>query len=170
MATYHIEAIISVNREAHPGASRKGEGVELTKEQLEEYRQQGYSYEQIAEATGYSQKSVTYYLRKYGLTKSNHFTDEEKALFCELRRQGKTIEEIAEISGRSRPGVYGFLKKEGLGRVPAQKNDSEEDEEAESIVFTPVVVRYAEERKPQAVRCIADGKVWWDVSDFWIPR
>lgn len=145
--------------------------MKLTKEQLEGYQQQGYNYEQIAKATGCGTKSIYYRMRKYGLTKNNNFTEEEKAMFCELRRKGKSIEEIAEISGRSRPGVYGFLKAAGLGKLPVQEEKTDKkDKELESIVFTPGVVRYAEERKPQAVRCVANGKVWWDVSDFWIPR
>ena len=145
--------------------------MKLTKEQLKDYRQQGYSYKQIAKETGYCEKAIYYRMRKYGLTNKNSISEEEKALFCELRQQGKSVKEIAELSGRSQTGVYGFLKTVGLGSLSLQKDDFEkEDKEAESIVFTPIVVNYAEERKPQAVRCVAEGKIWWDVSDFWIPR
>ena len=136
----------------------------LSKEQLEKWRAAGYSYREIAKAAGVCMSTVRNSLARYGMVGAYFVTEEEKQNFCKLRQQGLSTVEISEITGRSKSAVNNALKEAGM----IGKQTEETKEEIKDI-FEPRVIRYAEKRKPKAVKIIAEGKEWWDVSDFWIP-
>lgn len=138
----------------------------ISKEQLEKWRAEGYSYREIAKAAGVCMSTVRNSLARYGMVGAHFVTEEERQMFCQLRQQGLSTVEISGITGRSKSAVNTALKAAGLIGKPAE----EAKEEPKEDIFKPQVIRYAEKRKPKAVKIVAGGKEWWDVSEFWIPH
>ena len=64
-----VKAIHTMYLDEEEQLERLDYGKIPTKEQLEEFQKRGLNNKQISEITGWDYKKVSYYIRKYGLTK-----------------------------------------------------------------------------------------------------
>ena len=112
-----------------PTASRKC--LHMTKEFLEGCLAEGLSLDQIAARTGRHPSTVSYHLRKHGLTATNHEANAPRGsnisreqLECMLSR-GASLREMAADLGLSVSTIRYWLKKHdlsptGIGRTRAE--------------------------------------------------
>lgn len=64
-----VKAIHTMYLDEEEQNERLDYGHTPTKEQLIEFQEKGLNNKQISEKTGWSYKKVSYYIRKYGITK-----------------------------------------------------------------------------------------------------
>lgn len=143
--------------------------VDITREQLEEWRKQKLSYQEMAEAADVSTATIGNYLRKYNMT-GRLVPQEDKQLFIEMRKAGISTKEIADQTGYVCSTVYRALKEAGL--IPDKSPKTEEFVEntsKEEDFLTPRILQYAASRKPRLVRVLCGSRTYIDVTDLYIP-
>lgn len=133
--------------------------MELTKEQLIIWRQQGMSNVDIAHKIGKSISSVNMLFSQYKIPKRRTGLPEEKAeAIAMMGKEGKSTKEIAERLGISITTVHNYLKAAGL--IPDKKKDGEKKEdEPEAFIM-------AVQRKPRIFRAFYSGRWYKDVTDL----
>ena len=134
----------------------------ISKDQIEAWRSEGYTLEEMAEAAGVSRETLIKSIRSYGIKIRQPLTPEEKEEVCRLASEGMSMAKIAKRIKRSVSAVNDILKAAGM-------KEDKRDQEGESSVFTLFPVRYAPVRKPTAKRVLINGKSMWDVTEFYIP-
>lgn len=146
--------------------------MKITEKQLKEWRKSGYRYDEIAEFTGKSPKTINYYVKKYGLSKQKRITIQERKQFCAMRKSGYSTKKIAELTGRSQYAINKTLKAAGLinSRIPKDKTEVKENKEnAKSMILTPAIISYAKKRKPKITKTIENGIRYKDITDLFLP-
>lgn len=158
-----------------PGLPRKEENVanisaDITREQLEEWRKQKLSYQEMAEAAGVSTATIGNFLRKYNMVKGRLVPPEDKQRFINMRKAGISTQEIADSMGYVYSTVYRTLKEAGLiaDRFP-KIEENVENTSTEEDFLTPRILRYAVSRKPRLVRVTCGSRTYIDVTDLYIP-
>lgn len=144
--------------------------VYISKEQLEEWRKQKLSYQEMAKAAGVNISTIGNYLRKYGMVKGRLVPQQDKQRFIEMRRAGISTQEIADSMGYVYSTVYRTLKEAGL--IPDKSPKIEEIVEntsTEENFLTPRILQYAASRKPRLVRVLCGSRAYIDVTDLYIP-
>lgn len=144
--------------------------ADITREQLEEWRKQKLSYQEMAEAADVSIPTIGKYLRKYGMVKGRLVPQEDKQLFIEMRKAGLSTKDIADQTGYVCSTVYRALKEAGL--IPDKSPKIEEFVEntsTEEDFLTPRILQYAASRKPRLVRVACGSRTYIDVTDLYIP-
>lgn len=136
-------------------------GVKVAKEQLKEWKDNGYSYQQIAEMTGLNKKTISTYMYKYGLTERNHISQGEVEKICRLKESGKSTRDIAEDTGRAPSTVYNILKAAGM--IPGITSEDGLEENPGSILQPK---RFAEYERAKSERF---GK-WIDITKLFMQE
>ena len=112
----------------------------------------GYSDEEIAQELDMTKGHVQKIKRELGLTVKRKRPEEDADAMVELFMQGYDREQIAEKLGWSKGTVNNILKDRGFGR---KINEPE-----------PVIVPVR--RKIKAEKVVIHGKVYWDVTPFFL--
>jgi DNA-binding CsgD family transcriptional regulator len=92
----------------------------MSKKELEDYLAEGLSLEQIGKRIGRHPSTVSYHLKKHGLTPVNQQQHRERGALPEvelqeLRARGASLRELAEHFDRGVNTVRYWLQKYGLG-------------------------------------------------------
>lgn len=136
--------------------------MELTKEQLTIWRQQGMSNVEIACKTGKSVGSVNMLFSKYKIPPRRKGLPDEKAdAMAQMKKEGKSTKEITEKLGVSPTTVYNYLKAAGL--MPKKERD--EDKKMDG----PEPFIMAVQREPKITKKVYGSYRCEDITDFYLP-
>ena len=112
----------------------------------------GYSDEEIAQELAITKGHVNKIKRELGLTVKRRRPEDDADAIVELFEQGFDRDQIAEKIGWSKGTVNIILKDRGFGRKVMEPEP------------LPVPVR----RKVKAEKVVIHGKVYWDVTPFFL--
>ena len=95
---------------------KKGRLPALTREQITDWRECGYTYSEMAAEGGVCVSTVKKYMDKYGLTGRRLVTEAERERFRGMAEDGASTKEIADRFGFADSTVYKVLRQAGLVR------------------------------------------------------
>ncbi len=131
--------------------------MELTKEQLAIWRQQGMTNVEIAEKTGKSVGTVNVLFSRYRIPKRSRAVPEEKRRrLVGMKEKGWSTKEIAEELELSQCTVNNCIKAAGL----RPEKDTEMGLPETYIMAVP--------RIPKITRLVIRGHKYLDVTDYFI--
>ncbi len=136
--------------------------MELTKEQLAAWRQQGMSNIEIARMIGKSANTVNMLFSKYKIPPRDRSLPEKKRQdIIRMRKEGKGIKEISEELGVSASAANNYLKAVGL--IPEREKKEYKPQNA----YEPEVFTMAVQRKPKIIKEVYHGHRYENVTDLY---
>ncbi len=138
-----------------------------TKEDLCRWQQQGLSNRVIASMIGKSPATVGRLFAQYGIERQRlriGIPEEAVEIFARMWEAGSGTKEIAEKTGYHTSTVYNHLKAAGM--IPDRTRKAEESPDLE----LPEVFIMAEQRKPEIIEIWVEGRRYFDITDFVVPR
>lgn len=131
--------------------------MELTKEQLSKWRQQGLSNVQIADMTGNKLSKINNLFSRYKIKQKERGLPEDTIeQICKMKNNGSSIEEIIAETGASRSSIIKYAKAAGISES--------------HVMDLPETYQLAEKRCPRIFKTVINGKRYLDITELYIPR
>ncbi len=131
--------------------------MELTKEQLSKWRQQGLSNVQIANMTENKLSKVNNLFSRYKIKQRERGLSEATIeQICKMKNNGSSIEEIIAETGASRSSIIKYTKAAGISES--------------HVMDLPETYQLAEKRRPRIFKTVINGKKYLDITELYIPR
>ena len=135
---------------------------QITKEMLMALKSSGMTQAEMAVELGVSCSTITNLMKKYDIHTKPAVPAEEIEQYKILRQQGMNCNEIAKKFGRVYSTVYRELKAAGL--IPDKTPAPDES------FLIPRMRTYAKKFRPKTSKIMIKGKIWFDVTDYDVPR